>query len=270
MVSMKKSTTTRSAAVSQYGLSVTESVSNTTKRSITATNQIGFIWYDATDANNVKNLQLDANGFSYTNGSLNCYMSPTGFHQSGANSQYVDYSLSGNSGSVITFNKVYGFNIYCKTNNKYVSVDTNGNISASGTITSSKGTCQGSSDENLKTNIKDVNVLNTLKSLRIKKWNYKDDLVNAHIGPMARDFNEAFDVNGRSSKLISFHDTAGIALRAVQELSEEVDDFKRQYRFLKKLIMYKGLVTELDIETAKIISRERDNLARQIRNKLSA
>jgi len=30
------------------------------------------------------------------------------------------------------------------------------------------------------------------------------------------------------------------------------------------------LVTELDIETAKIISRERDNLARQIRNKLSA
>ena len=270
MVTMKKSTTTRSASVYQYGLSVVESVSNTTKKSITATTQIGFIWYDATDANNVKNLQLDSNGFSYSNGSLNCYLSPTGFHQSGANSQYVDYALSGNTGSVITFNNVRGFNIYCKTSNKYVTVDTNGNISASGTVTSSRGTCQGASDENMKTRIKDVNVLGILKTLRVKKWNYKDDLKNAHIGPMARDFNEAFGVNGESPKLISFHDTAGVALRAVQELSEEVDDFKRQYRFLKKLIMDKGLVTELDIETAKIISRERDNLARQIQNKLSA
>lgn len=254
MCSLKKSTTTKSAGISTQGLFATESVSNTTKRSVTANTQIGFNWYDANDSNNVKNLQLDANGFSYSNGSLNCYLSPTGYHQSGANSQYVDYSLSGNSGSVITFNKVLNFFINCKTSNKYVSVDTNGNISASGTITSSRGTCQGSSDENLKTNIKDIWVLNTLKKLRIKKWNYKDDLVNAHIGPMARDFNEAFDVNGRSSKLISFHDTAGIALRAVQELAEQMDDFKRKFRSLKKTLLFKNVFTDEDFSRMQKIN----------------
>lgn len=270
LCSYKKSTTTRSSGIGTSGLMSMEVISNTTKRSVTVDYQLGFNWYDATDSSNTKSLSLNSNGFTYSNGSLNCYLSPTGFHQSGANSQFVDFTLTGNTGSVITFNKVYGFNINCKTSGKYVSVDTNGNISASGTVTSSKGTCQGASDENMKTRIKDVNVLNILKTLRVKKWNYKDDLANAHIGPMARDFNEAFKVNGESPKLISFHDTAGVALRAVQELSEEVDDFKRQYRFLKKLIIDKGLITELDVETAKIISRERDNLARQIQNKLSA
>ncbi len=226
MCSLKNSTTTESSAMSTQGLFTTEIVSNVTKRSITATYQTGLAWYDATDSNNIKNLQLGANGYSFQNGNLDCYMSPTGFHQSGTNSQSVEFSLSGNTGSVITFNNVYGFNIFCKTSNKYVSIDTNGNISASGTVTSSRGTCQGSSDENLKTRIRDVDVLDILRSLRIKKWNYKDDLDNAHIGPMAKDFNEAFDVNGRSSKLISFHDTAGIALRAIQELAAKVDELE--------------------------------------------
>lgn len=245
MVKLTKSTTNKTAGISTSGLMAIESVSNTTKRSIIADNQLGFLWNDATTSGSVKSLSLGANGFSFANGSLDCRLSPTGFHQSGANNQYVDYALSGDTGSVITFNRVYGFNINCKTIGEYVSIDANGNISVSGTITSSRGTCQGSAEET-KTNIKNVSVLNRLKSLRVMQWKYKTDLNTLHIGPMAKDFNTLFKVNKESGEGINYTDSIGVALRAVQELQEELDDLKRKHRSLKRILLMKKTITEND------------------------
>ena len=128
-------------------------------------------------------------------------------------------------------------------------LDVTGTIKSStlstGAVNSSNGVLTGSAEE-LKTNIKSISVLKRLKFLRVMQWKYKTDLNTLHIGPMAKDFNTLFKVNKESGEGINYTDSIGVALRAVQELQEELDDLKRKHRSLKRILLMKKAITEND------------------------
>ena len=66
-------------------------------------------------------------------------------------------------------------------------------------------------------------VLEKVKTLKIDRWRYKlDDAV--HIGPYAEDWHASF--GGKTDKEISIIDALGVSLKAIQELSAEVDTLK--------------------------------------------
>ncbi|HQB83124.1 MAG TPA: hypothetical protein PLR50_06500, partial [Candidatus Rifleibacterium sp.] len=131
---------------------------------------------------------------------------------------------------------------------------TEGRINAKGGYTSV-------SDERVKSDITDVSVLGPLKTVRVKKYRLDDaksrrvlrearikaslrdtngfelpkpgefdqpDLPeynpNLSIGAMAADFNAAFGLNRGSASVVCLNDQIGVALRAIQELAEIVDD----------------------------------------------
>jgi hypothetical protein len=116
------------------------------------------------------------------------------------------------------------------------------------------------SDENCKSEIEDVSVLNSLRQIRVKKYhlddykiakirhekellgNLKSNNVIASksafpsepevenynpcksIGVMAQDFNKAFGIGNNNEETYNLTDAIGVALRAIQELAEIVDD----------------------------------------------
>jgi len=93
----------------------------------------------------------------------------------------------------------------------------NGNAVLAGTLTEL-------SDVNAKTAINDIDVDQILKlvsELPVTKWEYKDALGEAHIGPMAQDFYAAFGL-GASDTGISTIDSAGVALAAIQALNKKL------------------------------------------------
>lgn len=83
------------------------------------------------------------------------------------------------------------------------------------------------SDENVKHDKRPTgSLLDKLKDIRVEKWKYKGDDQD-HIGPYAKDFNEAFGV-GRNQpegqpKMISLIDAIGVTMGAIKELNEKVD-----------------------------------------------
>ena len=83
------------------------------------------------------------------------------------------------------------------------------------------------SSRELKENFKLVKakkVLDKVNALEIAEWNYidTDDQIK-HIGPVAEEFYEAFKL-GETRKGISSVDSAGVALLAIQGLSQQLDD----------------------------------------------
>jgi len=99
-----------------------------------------------------------------------------------------------------------------------LTLDQNGNLTVLGTVT------PGSS-RTIKqdfTSVEPQEVLRKVLALPITTWSYKQDDPNVrHIGPMAEDFFSAFSV-GADNKGISVTDSAGVALAAIQGLSQEV------------------------------------------------
>lgn len=79
------------------------------------------------------------------------------------------------------------------------------------------------SDENAKENFEPVDnseILTLVSELPITSWSYKDsERQGRHIGPMAQDFNQRFGV-GEYEKYISAVDSSGVALAAIQALSD--------------------------------------------------
>ncbi|PDZ12776.1 hypothetical protein COL32_20530 [Bacillus pseudomycoides] len=82
------------------------------------------------------------------------------------------------------------------------------------------------SDKNEKENFLNVNtleILNNLVKMPIQSWNYKADSNEIrHIGPTAQDFQAAFGLNGDDDIHISSLDLQGVALAAIQGLSEKL------------------------------------------------
>ena len=110
-------------------------------------------------------------------------------------------------------------------NNKQFTVDQDGNLNTSGTLTANGVTY--TSDRNAKTNFTTVNaleVLNKVARLPISRWNYKSDAVGLqHVGPMAQDFHAAFGLNGKDDKHLSAVDVQGVTLAAIQGLNTELE-----------------------------------------------
>jgi hypothetical protein len=88
-----------------------------------------------------------------------------------------------------------------------------------------------SSDRNLKENFTPLDagtVLARVAALPVTQWNYKDDGANKkHIGPMAQDFQAAFQLNGGDDKHISTVDEGGVALAAIQGLNQKLEQQRR-------------------------------------------
>ena len=92
-------------------------------------------------------------------------------------------------------------------------VKNNGNAVLAGTLTEN-------SDVNAKQDIQALDqqaILAKVMDLDISQWRYKDDPDSKHIGPMAQDFYQAFEL-GNTDKGISTLDSSGVALAAIQAL----------------------------------------------------
>jgi len=132
-------------------------------------------------------------------------------------------------------------------------IHTNGKINATGNFTTY-------SDRAVKRDINDINALSKLKSIKIASFKldsaalerkrFEGEIVNnirdknaviasfqpseeydvedyrapKYIGCFAGEFNKAFGVNGESEDTVCLGDQIGVALRAIQELAEIVDD----------------------------------------------
>ena len=95
-------------------------------------------------------------------------------------------------------------------------LDNNGDLEIAGALTEN-------SDVNAKRDIEDIQhqaILAKVVQLPIKKWSYRDAPDVRHIGPMAQDFYQAFQL-GHTEKGISTLDSSGVALAAIQALKLE-------------------------------------------------
>ena len=103
-------------------------------------------------------------------------------------------------------------------------VDQSGNVLAQGTVTANGVLL--TSDRNAKENFALLNpqaVLAKVTALPVTEWNYKsDDAAQKHIGPMAQDFQAAFQLSA-DDKHISVVDEGGVALAAIQGLNEKLE-----------------------------------------------
>jgi trimeric autotransporter adhesin len=83
------------------------------------------------------------------------------------------------------------------------------------------------SDRNAKENFQPVNsqaVLAKVASLPVTEWNYKTDEPGVqHIGPMAQDFQAAFQLSA-DDKHIFVVDEGGVALAAIQGLNQKLEE----------------------------------------------
>jgi hypothetical protein len=102
------------------------------------------------------------------------------------------------------------------------------------------------SDRNLKENIAPIDgreVLTRLAGIPVSSWNYKNQGPSIrHIGPMAQDFQSAFNV-GESDRFINMVDSGGVALASIQglytilqEKEREIVDLKNENLELKEEI----------------------------------
>jgi hypothetical protein len=93
------------------------------------------------------------------------------------------------------------------------------------------------SDRNLKENIAPIDgreVLTRLAGIPVSSWNYKNQGPSIrHIGPMAQDFQSAFNV-GESDRFINMVDSGGVALASIQGLYTILQEKEREIVDLKK------------------------------------
>jgi hypothetical protein len=140
---------------------------------------------------------------------------------------YADNAGAGHvfnhSGATSRISAGYGFidlvvgNVNSAPTNVMLHVTTGG-ICANGTISN----C---SDRNAKQDFAPVSpseVLDRVLQLPVSQWSYRVDPATRHIGPMAQDFYEAFNV-GMDDKHIATIDESGVALAAIQGLNQKLE-----------------------------------------------
>jgi hypothetical protein len=99
------------------------------------------------------------------------------------------------------------------------------------------------SHSSYKQNFEDVEVLEKVKTLSIKEWEYKPEHTTAdnsrHVSPFSEEFHAAFGL-GDNEKQIQALDVAGVALKAIQEQQkiiekqqETIEELKREIEELK-------------------------------------
>jgi Chaperone of endosialidase len=127
-------------------------------------------------------------------------------------------------------------------------MDRAGNVTTSGTV-------NGVSDVNAKADIRPVDaqaVLQQVMNIPISTWRYKTEEGVRNLGPMAQDFYSAFGL-GISDKLLAPANVAGVALAAIQGLSQELDARDAEIAALRaELVGLQSLKVRLDALEAKI------------------
>ena len=74
-------------------------------------------------------------------------------------------------------------------------------------------------------------ILDSVASLEMASWQYKQGSTGKHIGPIAEDFEQVFGL-GTNGKTISVVDASGIALAAIQGLYKEVQKRDQEIKIL--------------------------------------
>jgi len=189
-----------------------------------------FVWNDGTDYHQVPNSSID--GLSSDTGVSGASDEPTG-----ANT----FSVSATSG--VRF--ITGSNAVT-----YISAGSTG-----WATTSSRA---------VKTNIDPVepqDALAGVDKMEIATWEYESDdgegAGTTHIGPMAEEFHDAFDV-GSSDEHINSINADGVALAAIQGLSAELDGHDDRIENLESELAEKGERIK-NLETT--VEQQRDELA---------
>lgn len=98
------------------------------------------------------------------------------------------------------------------------------------------GTFNQSSDRNAKQDFAPINpsqILDEVLEIPVSEWSYKTDAGTRHIGPMAQDFYSIFNI-GTDEKHIAPIDEGGVALAAIQGLSEKVKAQRAEIAVLKQ------------------------------------
>jgi hypothetical protein len=111
--------------------------------------------------------------------------------------------------------------------------NTNGN----GAYLSAGGVWTDISDRSAKEGIEKMNaqsVLTSVAALPVTQWKYKGTANEFHIGPMARDFQQAFNIGDGAS--LSAMDKTGVALLSIQALQEENELLKKMIDVLEQKI----------------------------------
>ncbi len=99
-----------------------------------------------------------------------------------------------------------------------------------------KGALTENSDVNAKQNIEAIDsaaILAKVVAMPINEWSYKDAPDTRHLGPMAQDFRAAFGL-GNTDTGIATLDSSGVALAAIQALSEQNQSLKQRVIELEK------------------------------------
>ena len=86
-------------------------------------------------------------------------------------------------------------------------------------------------------------ILNKISSLNISRWHYKGTGNEYHIGPIAEEFYQLFNV-GTDKKYISTVDPAGIALAGIQQLVQENQESKKTVKQLQKNLEMQQVINE--------------------------
>ena len=98
------------------------------------------------------------------------------------------------------------------------------------------GTFNDNSDRNAKQDFSPVSplqILDKVTQLPLSEWSYKMDPETRHIGPVAQDFSSTFNL-GTDDKHISPMDEGGVALAAIQGLSQKLKEKDMQIQSLEK------------------------------------
>lgn len=113
-----------------------------------------------------------------------------------------------------------------------------------------------SSDRNLKENLQPVDVagvLQRLAGLPLYLWNAKGTDPNTrHLGPTAQDFMAAFAL-GNSDKMIGMQDADGVALAAIQRLSQLLEEQRQTLEEQRRRIAeLEASVSQLEVLRGEI------------------
>ena len=112
-------------------------------------------------------------------------------------------------------------------------VDSNGNVTARGTIVQLSSR---TAKDNF-TPVDDRDVLTRVAALKIGTWNYKTDPASdRHMGPVAEDFHQQFQLGGQDNKHIAVTDMGGVALAAVQALQKELQSRDKLIKALEQRV----------------------------------
>ena len=142
---------------------------------------------------------------------------------------------------------------------------TNAGLTTGATMSAGSGSWNNLSDRNMKENVQTVDprrILENVLSMPITTWNYttQDDSIR-HIGPMAQDFHQAFNL-GEDDRHITTIDADGVALAAIQGLHQVIRERDAQINSQQQRI------EALRMEKDSQIAAQQDQIE-QLRNRLA-